>query len=282
MRTTLLVYLLLAVPPADGPAEAPRDQLAAVLRRAAREPDLDGAGLVLSSLLSDRDLLRAALAASDGMDARSAYVIFTGHWGSRAKVTWKDRKAARRVLAESASANPALIRRALRADRYAADLEARNPRGASTVNTFPFTAYSHYADDLAERYVESLRVETTRPARPVESPFSHAVLLTPDDVELNLLETWQLLCGLCGRLDLVDKATSANWRARFPELDAWFRTNRPYVRWDDDASCLRVDKEAKASATPTPRAARAIPRLIPPWLAGPPGRRHPHPAPDRP
>ena len=282
MPITLFVCALLAAPPAGGPAEAPSEKWAVLLRRASREPDLDGAGLALSPLLADGSLLRAAFSAPDDIDERSAYVLFGGHWGARAKVTWKDRTASRRILAESVAAQPALIRRVLRADRYAAAIDARAPRGAAALNAFPFTAYSPYADDLAERFIESLRVETTRPARPVESPFSHAVLLTADDVELNLLETWQLLCGLCGRLDLIDKATARNWRGRFPELDRWFRENRPFALWDDAASCLRVDEAAKRSATPTPRASRAIPGLTPPWLAGPPAPRRPGAAPDRP
>jgi hypothetical protein len=65
---------------------------------------------------------------------------------------------------------------------------------------------------------------------------------------------------------LIDKATTKNWRDRFPELDRWFQENRPFVLWDDVRSCIRIDKDAQEQGRPTPRTSRIVPKLRPPWL----------------
>lgn len=273
MWTPLLVSVLsIAQAAGEGTPQAPRERLDAALEGAAKEADFDAAALILSTSLSDESLLRSAYAMSSGLDQRSIYILFGGNWGSRAEVAWKERVRRRRILAESISAKPELVRPALRADRYAAYLIELHPPGAATINSFPFFSYSSYADDLAERFVETLRREAAHPANAIYD--GRRLLVPAEEVEMNLLETWQLLCGACGRLDLIDGATTKNWRGRFPILDAWFRENRPFMLWDEDKSCLYLDEESKAAGCPTPRESRAIPGLRPPWCPeGEPGVR---------
>lgn len=268
MWTPLLLSFLSAMQGVgEGTAQGSRESLEAVLARASRQSDLDGAGLVLASLLSDGATLRAAFLTPAALDERSTYIFFRGDWGRRAKVAWKDCRGRQRIMVESVSAKPELIRSVLRADRYATYIASRRGRGAATINTFPFFEYSRYADDLVETFIETLGPEVTRPAKAVRS-LDGLVLHTADEVEVDLLQTWQMLCGVCGRLDLIDKATTKNWRDRFPELDEWFRRNRPYIVWDDGNSCIRVDEDAKEAARPTPRSSRFLPELKPPWQPG--------------
>lgn len=269
MWTSLLLGVF-SILQGDGatPPQDPHVRVVAVLNRASKEPDFDGAALVLSSLLSDESALPIALSASAALDERSVSILFGGVWGSRADVASKDRRMWRRLRDASVSAKPELIRAVLRADRYQSYIEKRRPRGAATINNFPFFAGSAYADDLVERFIESMRRKTTHRAEPIRSPYDNSVLVTSEEMEVNLLETWQMLCGVCGRLDLVAGATSDNWRGRFAELDEWFRQNRPYITWDDARSCIQVDREAKEVARPTPRSSRSIPELKPPWLSG--------------
>jgi hypothetical protein len=123
-----------------------------------------------------------------------------------------------------------------------------------------------YVDDLVENFIEALRKQTTHPAEPIETPYNKSIRITAEEMELNYLHTWQMVCGVCNRLDLIDKATTKSWRARFSPLDKWFQSNRPYVSWDNDQSCIRIDEDARSSGHPTPRASRSIPELKPPWL----------------
>jgi hypothetical protein len=246
-------------------ARPPRRDLQAIIERAAKEPDLDGAGLVLSSLLADHSQVRLVFSAPIVMDERSVYILIGGHWGSRAVVTWKDNLQLQRVRAESVSSKPLSIRAVLRADRYEAYLRKRKPGGAATINSFPFFEYSPYADDLAEIFIETLRKAPIRPASAVVAP-GKAILMTSEEMETNLLSTWQMLCGTCDRLDLIEKVTPENWRGRFPELDRWFQRNRPYVFWDNSKSCIGIDESAKELGRPTPRASRLVPELKPPWV----------------
>jgi hypothetical protein len=257
------------------------ERLSAVLERASKEPDLDGAGLVLSSLLSDEPTIRSVFLTSVVPDERSVYVLFGRQCGSRAGVTWKDGMKRQRILVESVSTKPMLVHSVIRAERYESYFERRHPRGAATINSFPFFAYSPYADDLVERYIETLRKETTHRAEPIVSPYNELrakgsppqVLLTAEEMEVNLLDIWQTLCGVCDRLDLIDKATTETWRGRFTELDKWFKESRPYILWDDKESHCRIDAEAKDMGRPTPRTARLIPELKPPWALGGDGIR---------
>ncbi len=52
----------------------------AVFEAAAKEPDIEGAGLVLSSLLSDESTIRSAFLSSVVPDERSLYVLFGSLW----------------------------------------------------------------------------------------------------------------------------------------------------------------------------------------------------------
>ncbi len=170
---------------------------------------------------------------------------------------------------------PDLIRSVLRADRYETFLVTREPRGAATINYFAFFEGCSYADDLIERPIEAMRQEATHPAEPILSPYNDLrpkgsppqVLVSAEKQELSLLGEWQMLCGVCDRLDLIEGSTVKNWRSRFAELDQWFKTNRPYIRWNNKRSCVRIDREAKESGTPTSRKMRKIPELKPPWLS---------------
>jgi hypothetical protein len=268
MRLMFIFTLIVSQVTNEKVAPSAQESLESVFERASREPNLDGAGLILSSLLSDESRIRSALLTSTVMDERTAYVLFGGHWGSRARATWKDGRQLQRTLVDSVSAKPPLIRPVIRADRYETSIRSRNPGGASTINYFPFFEYSTYADDLVERFIETLRRETNQPAKPVVS-LDKFVLLTADEMEVNLLSIWQTLCGACDRLDLIDKVTAKTWRSRFPELDAWFQKNRPYLLWDNGKSCIQIDEDARESGRPTPRVSRLIPELKPPWASQP-------------
>src|SRR5262249_36763210 len=158
---------------------------------------------VFSSLLSDESALRSAFLTPASLDERSVYILFGGVWGSRAVVASKDRRVRRRIRDDTISAKPEAIVAVLRCDRYQSYLEKRSPPGAATINGFPFVAGSAYVDDLVERFIESMRHETTRQAEPIRSPYGNSVLVTSAEMEVDLLETWQMLCGVCGRLDLI-------------------------------------------------------------------------------
>jgi hypothetical protein len=268
----LVAVLIAAQAPDQGASSALHASVDAVVERAQREPDVDGAGLILVSLLSDEPKFRRAITNSAFLDERSIYILFAGEWGSRATGTSKDRALWHRVLVEAISAKPALIDAAMRADRYDTYLRRRErrSRGAQTINSFTFFSFSPYADDLAEVFIESLRKASTHPAEPTTFPPGAGgrkfVLRTAQENELDLLDRWQMLCGLCGRLDLIEGATAKNWRERFPELEKWFQKNRPYILWADDGSFFAIDQEAQGSGRPTPRKSRSIPELKPPWL----------------
>ena len=237
------------------------------LKRTSNASDVEGAGLVLSSVLSDEDTMRAAFSTPAAFNGRSAYILFGGHWGPRAAVTWKARLQWNRIVVEAVSKKPALIRSVIRADRYEAYLRSRKPGGAATINYFPFFESAAYADDLVEGLIEIVRKASSRAAEPMVS-MDHFVLYTASEMELGLLAIWQMACGACNRLDLIDKATPKNWRGRFPDLDRWFQENRPYIIWDNGGSCIRIDQDAKELGRPTPRTSRSIPELKPPWLPG--------------
>jgi len=270
MTLTVLCALVAAQVPRGLAAEELCQKWQAVVERAAKQIDFDRAGFILASALADESTLRCAFSGPELLDGRSVYILFGGNWGSRADVTWKDRLRWRRILADSVAREPALVRSVIRAERYDAYLRERNPSGAAGINSFPFFAYSAFADDLAEVFIESLRTETCRPARAVMAPHSAIVAVSADEMEVNLLSTWEILCGVCDRMELVENSTTKNWRQRFPGLDSWFQKNRPFIVWDDQRSCIRIDREALAGGRPTPRASRSIPELRPPWLAGPP------------
>ena len=262
---SLLSILLLTQFSGEKTLQGPRNRLEAVFERASKESDVDGAGLILSSVLSDEPTIRSAFSTSVVLSERSAYILFGGNWGPRARVPREKRSQWSRVLLDTVSARPLLIRRVLRAERYEGYLRRRHSGGAATINSFPFFTLSPYADDLVELYIESLRQEINRPPRPI-LVFNH-VAVTAIEHEGGLLTTWQMLCGLCDRLDLIDKATSKNWRSRFPDLDIWFQRNRPYILWNESKSCIRIDENAKRGGSPTLRESRFIPELKPPWLS---------------
>jgi hypothetical protein len=265
MRILIILSLLGFVPgPGEATSQNPEDRLKAAFDRAAKAADLDEAGLIISSACSDDSILRSAYLTSTALDERSRYILFGRQWGSRANITWEERERRERILIESVSAKPELIRWVLRADRYLTYREKRHPRGAATINSFPFHSYSSYADDLVETFLESARKNATRPAKAIKS-INDVVLLTAEDVEWNRLASWQLLCGVCDRLDLIEKSNTKNWRERFADLDRWFHQNRPYILWDDDKSCIRLDEEAKENGRPTRRESRSIPELNPSW-----------------
>ncbi len=119
-----------------------------------------------------------------------------------------------------------------------------------------------YADNLVEYNVEHLRRDAAHPAEPVHAEFDPSrIIVTVEDVEVSLLWRWQMVCGMCDRLDLINNSTVRNWRSRFAELDKWFQTNRPYILWDKKSSCIQIDQEAKEFGFPTPRKPRKIPSL---------------------
>ena len=160
------------------------------------------------------------------------------------------------MLAEAIATKPTLIRSVIRADRYAATIATRDPIVAHAGQ--PFFWGIEYADDLVEWWVEQLRPDASKPPQSV-GPMS------AEEWEVISLEELQMACGVCDRLDLVDRSTVKNWRDRFSVLDRWFQANRPFIVWDEARSCIRIDQEAKQNAAPTGRKSRRIPELKPPW-----------------
>jgi hypothetical protein len=264
MSMCLVLCSILTVAQASSGGGATTAELEGIYRRAAGAPSLDSAGAVLSAVLVDESKARSAFLTTVTMDERSVYLLLAGPWSSYPNMSWAQTIRLQRVLAESISSKPALIHSILRAERYRASLSRGVPQGS--VTSFPFFSHSTYSDDLVEFFVESLRASTSGPAKDLESPFGNLKPIPAEEIEVNLLRTWQLVCGVCDRLDLIDGVTSKNWRSRFPELEKWFSQNRPFLLWDNTRSCMRIDEEAKHDSRATQRARRAIPELKPPWI----------------
>ena len=170
--TVFLSVLSFTQAPGESTPQVPPDSVEAVLACAAREPDVDEAGLILSSLLFDEATMRSAFSTSAILDERSVYILFGGNWGSLARVDWRDTQRQHRILVESTSTKPVPIRSIIRADRYETYFRRRHPQGAATINTFPFFSFSPYVDDLAETFIESLRKEIGHPAEALVHPHS--------------------------------------------------------------------------------------------------------------
>ena len=207
MALPVLFALLLAAQ-VSGERSDHRRSVEAVLDRASKERDLDGAGVVLSALLSDESRLRRGFLDVCRLGRASSYILFAGNWGSVADVTWTDRRRWQRIRVESASVTPAMIRSLIRADRYESYFDRRRPRGAATINIFPLFSGASFADDLVEEYVEHLMAESAKPATAIEFPLrgkraDPLIMVTADEVEQDLLCTWQMICGVCDRLDLI-------------------------------------------------------------------------------
>ena len=273
--TVFLSGLSFIQAPGERTPQGPTDRVEAVFARAARESDIDEAGLILSSLLSDEATIRSAFSTSAILDERLVDILFGGNWGSRARVAWRDTQCQHRILVELTSTKPLLIRSIICADRYETYIRRRHPQGAATINYFPFFSFSHYVDDLGETFIESLRKEIGHPAEALVHPHDSRpksqppfILVTAEEMEFNLLSRWQMLCGVCDRLDLIENATPKNWRDRFPRLEKWFQENRPYILWDNDKSRIRIDETAKKSGRPTPKTSRSIRELKPIWQSG--------------
>jgi hypothetical protein len=239
-----------------------------MFERASRETDIDRASSLLASFLTDDSRIRSAFLTARALDERTVYLLYGVRWRFAGKdipheVWERDWRRRVRILVETVSTQPVLIRSAIRADRYEASIRRHVSYPAHS--WAPFFG-ENYADDLVEYYVEHLRRDVSHPADPIQSAFGPSrILVTAEDVEVGLLRDWQMLCGVCDRLDLIDKSTVKNWRSRFPELDMWFQKNRPYVRWDRKGSCIGIDQEAKEFGAPTQRKLRKIPELKPPW-----------------
>jgi hypothetical protein len=238
--------------------QAPDDKVEAALERASKAPDCDAVRAVLALALTDDAHIRSAYMTARPLDERTAFVLFCGGWRSGDRPSpGKEHSRRRRLLVEAISTKPVLIRSVIRADRYATWIVVRNPRPASIPN--PFSWGIEYADDLVEWWIEQLRQYIPKPAD---------ILVPDEEMEEAILWHWQMLCGVCGRLDLIDKSTVKNWRGRYPTLEKWFQANRPFVKWDEARSCLRIDEESKHDALPTERTSRRIPELKPPWELG--------------
>jgi hypothetical protein len=243
---------------------SPLGSLQGAINRASKEADMDAAGSILASYFSDESKIRAFFSTRMNLDERSAYILFGGNWGSRASRSWKERVLWHKIQVEAVSSRPELIRSIIRVGRY--DRYFHSSRGAATINHFSLFENFQYADDMVEMLMETLRKASTHAAEARVSQ-DKFVLVTADEMETKLLGSWQVLCGLCDRLDLIENASSRNWRDRFPQLDTWFQKNRPYIVWDNDVSCMRIDGESKESGFPTPRSSRSIPELKPSWMS---------------
>ena len=265
----LISLFCLIQSPAEKAAQEFDAKWKAVVERTAKENDINETGLTLSSFLANEAMVRAAYLTEVPLDDRSSYVLFGSHWGKRAHVSWKDLGARQRILVEAISAKPALVRLVIRADRYDTYIRARPDTdivGLGTMNYFPFFSGCRYSDDLIESSIELLRKESTHPAEPLRSPIAKSiVLLTAEEMETSLLYNWEMLCGVCDRLDLLENVTTKNWRARYSELDKWFSKNRPYIQWDNSKSVIVIDKDRQDHGLSTDRDSRSVPELKPPW-----------------
>jgi hypothetical protein len=259
--------LLLSPFCAEARPQAPDGNVEAALERASKAPNCDAVRAVLASALTDDAHIRSAYLTGRPLDERTAFVLFSGGWRSGDRVVpAEERSRRRRVLLEVVSTKPELIRSLSRADRYATAIVVRDPLPPSMPH--PFFWGVEYADDLVEWWIEKLRQYASKPADIADSA---------GEWEVALLWKWQMLCGVCDRLDLIDKSTTKNWRGRFRNLEKWFQSNRPFVEWDEARSCLRIDEEGKHDALPTERASRRIPELKPPWELGAGSKEHREP-----
>lgn len=263
MSASLVFCSVLTFAQASG-GGATSAELEGIYRRVAKASDLDSAGAVLSAVLVDETKARSAFLTTASMDERTAYLLLAGPWSSYPKVSWAQAVRLQLFLAESISSKPAMIGSVIRAERYHESLWRQGPHG-STRYSFPFFSHSTYSDDLVEIFIERLRSSAGGPARDLMSPLGNSIAVPAEEIEVDLVRTWQLVCGVCDRLDLIDGVTSKNWRRRFPELAMWFSQNRPFLLWDNTRSCMRIDEEAKKDFRPTRRAQRTIPELKPPW-----------------
>src|SRR4051812_11532660 len=93
----------------DRASQNPRVDFKAVFDRVSKEANLDGAGLVLSSVLSNEATIRAAFSTPVVLDERTVYILYGGNWGSRARLTWEERLQRHRIRVESTSTKPELI-----------------------------------------------------------------------------------------------------------------------------------------------------------------------------
>jgi hypothetical protein len=241
-----------------------------MFERASRETDIDRASALLASFLTDQSRIRSAFSTTRVLDERTVYLLYGVGWRAAGRSIphgeWaRDWRRRVRILVETVSTKPMLIRSVIRADRFEASIRRHVSYPAHS--WAPFFGEG-YADDLVEYYVEHLRRDAAHPAEPIHAEFEPSrIVVTAEDIEVSLLWQWQMLCGVCDRLDLIKDSSVKNWRSRFPELDKWFQTNRPYVLWDRKGLCIRVDQEAKEFGFPTPRKPRMIPELKPPWTS---------------
>jgi hypothetical protein len=257
-RTLFQCWVLLLLPFCGEARPQADDKLEAALERASKAPDCAAVRAVLALALTDDAHIRAAYLTARPLDERTAFVLFSGVWRSDDRaLPQKEYSRRRRLLVEAVSTKPVLIRSVIRADRYATWIVVRDPLPASIRN--PFTCGIEYADDLVEWWIEKLRHYIPKPAD---------ILVPDEEMEEALLWHWQMLCGVCDRLDLIDKSTAKNWRGRYPDLEKWFQANRPFVKWDEARSCFRIDEDSKHDGLPTERTSRRIPELKPPWELG--------------
>jgi hypothetical protein len=246
----------------------PPRSLEEMFERAARETNIERASSAIASFLTDDSKIRSAFSTTRVLDERTVYLLFGLRWRLAGKDIprdeWnRDWRRRVRILAETVSTKPVLIRSVIQADRYEASIRKHVSYPAHSWT--PFFGET-YVDDLVEYYVEHLRRDAAHPAEPIHAEFGPPrIVVTAEDVEVSLLWQWQMLCGVCDRLDLIRDSTLKNWRGRFAELDKWFQINRPYILWDTKVSCIRVDQQAKEFVIPTERKPREIPELKPPW-----------------
>jgi hypothetical protein len=271
---TITALMLAAIPGLYQQVQAPVKQsdqnsspdIDAVLNRASKEATLDGAAQIMAVLLIDEVNMSRLFNYNKKLDERSMYIIFSGCWGSRARVSYEKQSQLFRICTESISANPTLIEKYIRAQRYATYFAKREDGGIATINSWTRFELANDIDDIMEICMESLRKYKSRPAEPVVSPFDKLVLVPAEEVELGLLVNWQFFCGITNHFDLIDKTTTKNWRSKFSDLDDWYRLNRAYVLWDNERSRITIDEDAKERARPTYRSLRSVPELKPPWI----------------
>jgi hypothetical protein len=268
MWSILLAFLSVLQVTDSAKIEQPPRSLEEMFDRSAKEPDIERASALLASYLTDDARIRSAFLTSRALDERTVYLLYGVSWRATGRdiphEEWaRDWRRRVRILVEAVSTKPLLIRSVIQADRYEASIRRHVSYPAHC--WAPFFEWT-YVDDLVEYYVEHLRRDAARPAEPLHADFDpNRIVVTAEDVEVSMLWQWQMLCGVCGRHDLLKDSSVKNWRGRFPELDKWFQLNRPYILWDPKDSCIRVDQEMKEFVIPTARKAREIPELKPTW-----------------
>jgi len=254
---------LIALGGADPQPEMPtRGEIERLLDAASHAPDANAAARSLAPLLADPDELRTAFLLLPGRNDFAAYALLTRRRGVTNLASPDERRSWHETLLASLATHPELVRDVLQVERYDAGLPLL---GAATMNPMPF--FRRDDEMLIGYYVDHLMERCRRKPEPVTMPMTNTVLLTTEEHELHLLDTFQLTAGLCDRLDLIAGSKRDNWRSRCEDLANWYRANEDYLKWYNGQNCFQLDSEAQKKKVPVATERRKVPKVeLPPFL----------------